>query len=278
MGIGTGAAPLGALPQYNIVLAEADPSSEQEQVAKEFPPGMVQVERSGTKTFLNVTGGLLGVGGAAMLAGSLLTKAPAGAIASRMATLPLILGGSLVGAGAMSLLGSSVLPAKDRLAVATNIPTQAKAGEIAGGYPGRSMEVVQTTKGDWAVIDNGPAKNYGSHSYNRGHYYGDGHYHGTHYYGDGHYHDPGYYEPYYPDPDDSWYNPPARNYPSGGTSRGDDSGSGSGGWTPSYPSGGTSSGDSGGYSYDPPSSGGSSGGSSSWGNSSSNGNPSYDDF
>jgi hypothetical protein len=307
--------------------AATEPTSEQQQIAKDFPPGMVQLERKGAQLGMQIPGGLLALGGATLLGISLLSRRAPGAAESRLLASPLLIGGGLVAAGAGLVGGSSLIGPKSTLAVATNIPTQARAGEIAGTYVGRQTKVVQDIHGKWAVLDEGPARSGGgsggSYGYERGrgHYYGDGHFHGHHYHGDGHYHPRDYYpDPYYPGSGDYYpipYDPPSypsNPYPGGGTSGGDDYD-----YTPSYPSnpgGGTSSGDDYDYSppsydppsydppsydppsydppsydppsydppsydppsYDPPSYDPPSYDSGGYGDSSSNGNPSYDDF
>ncbi len=290
------------------------PTTEQEQIAKDFPAGTVQLERKDLQRGMLIPGGLLALGGATLLGISLLSRRAPGAIASRLLAAPLATGGGMVGAGAATVVGAQLLPPKSRLAVATNIPTQARAGEIAGTYAGRQMKVVQDIHGKWAVLDEGPARSGGGsggqygYERGRGHYYGDGHFHGQHYHGDGHYHPRDYYpEPYYPGTGDYYpipYNPPSSypgsgRYPGGGTSHGDDwgtsPGDGSGSYNPpsynppSYnpPSYNPPSYDPPSYnppsynppSYNPPSYNPPSySPPSDWGNSSSNGNPSYDDL
>lgn len=286
----------------------------QARIAKEHPAGIVQVERSGLKLGGQIAGGVLGVAGAAVLGISLLTGR-GGGVESRLRMAPLLLGGGLVAGGAAAAFGQELLPTKRVVAAATKIPTRAEAQEIANTMADRRTEVVRDeATGTFAVIDKGPmASGYvprgDSYGGGYGHYHGS-HYHDHHHYsGDHHYHDGGYtgpwlpdYSDHYPDPhypspgsyptspgDDFGYDwepyvPPSHG---GGTSSGDDHDYG-GGWG----SGGTSSGDDGGSSYvppaynppaynppsyDPPSyGGGSSGGYG--GNSTSNGNPSYDDF
>ncbi len=293
--------------------ATTEPTAEQQQIAKDFPPGLVEVERSGLKLGLQIPGGALALGGAALLGISLLSRRAPGAAESRLLAAPLVLGGSLVGLGAASAIGAELLPPKKTVAVATNIPTRVRAQEIANTMPDRETKVVQDVRGKFAVVDEGPIRSGGSVDYGyqrgNGHFYGDGHFHGHHYSGDGHYHQPDYYEPYYPGTGDYYptpYNPPSYpdypsgGYPGGGTSGGDDYDYN----PPSYPGnsgGGTSGGDDYGYnppsydppsydppsydppsydppSYDPPSYDPPSYDSGGYGDSSSNGNPSYDDF
>ncbi len=284
---------------------KTEPTAEEIAFATQYPAGPVELERKGLKLGLQIPGGLMALGGAALLGISLLSRRPPGAAESRLLASPLMIGGGLIGAGAASVIGAELLPPKTKIAVASGLPTRAKAGEFAGKMVGREYSIEQDTKGKWAVFDEGPLKNTRGYEYGRGHSYG----HGSHY--DDYYRTHGHYEPYYPGhnydryyPDyptsypDPWY-----PIPSGGsTSRGDDYD-----YSPSYPStgsGGTSRGDDGGGSYNPPPSsydppsydppsydppsydppsydppsydppsydyGG--------GNSSSNGNPDYDDF
>ncbi|MCB0879909.1 MAG: hypothetical protein KDC46_13135 [Thermoleophilia bacterium] len=283
--------------------SSTEPTAEEVAFAKQYPAGPVQIERTGLKTTLHVTGGIGGIGGALILGASLLGGRSGGAV-SRPLTAALVAGGAMVGVGALSLLGAAVVKPETRIAVASGLPTQAMAGEFAGKMVGRQYSIKQDIHGKWAVFDEGPLKNTRGYNYGRDHYYGRG----SHY--TDYYNQHGYYEPYYPGRydygtyypgypssyPDPWEYQPSGGYPSGGTSRGDSYPSSGGG----YSSGGSTSrgDDSGGSSYDPPSydppsydppsydppsydppdyGGGYSGGSS-WGDSSSNGNPSYDDF
>jgi hypothetical protein len=264
-----------SLPQATTAddAGSVETTAEQGQVARDYPAGIVQIERSGLKTWLRITGGLAALGGATVLGLSLLSRRAPSAGASRLLVAPLLIGGGLVAGGAGSAFGAELLPPKSQVAVATKIPTQAKAGEIAGKLVGHETKIVKATDGTWAVLDEGPRTGYSSPSYNSGHYYGDGHFHGQHYYGDGHYHEPTYYEPYYPGSGDYYPTPSYPSNPGSGTSRGDDSGSS---YTPprydppahNPPAHNPPANDP--PSHNPPS--------SSYGNSSSNGNPSYDDF
>lgn len=266
---------IGLMPRH-AAAAPTSSTSAADTAATEFPAGPVQLERSGLKAGLRIPGGIAALAGAALLGVSLLSRKPAGAIESRLLTAPLAVGGTLVGVGAASVLGAELVQPRTRLALATNIPTAAKASEVARTFD-RQTEVVKDVNGRYAVLDLGP-KQMGGGSYippRDNHYYGDGHRHDHHWYGDGHghYHPPDYVDPYYPT--EPYYPPTSpgddyNDYPSGGsggsTSRGDDGGSYN---PPSYdpPSYDPPSYDP--PSYDPPSYGG---------NSSSNGNPSEDDF
>jgi hypothetical protein len=324
------------------------PTPEEVAFAKAHPAGQIHVERSGLKLAARITGGTLGLGGAALLGISLLSRGGAGAGASRLLAGPLIAGGGLVALGAGAAIGAELIKPRQEIAVATNFPTRGDAQQFANKMVGRVAEVVQDEGGKWAVLDRGPVQGTYGYQSGGGSYYGGNGYHGYHYYGDGHNHAYGYYEPYYPghynhgyypdydwgssydpwdtyprptggytSPGDDYYPDTGGGYSGGSTSPGDDypsSGGGynSGGSTSSgddYPSSGGSSYDPPSYdppsydppsydppsydppsydppsydppsydppSYDPPSYGGGSDYGS--GNSSSNGNPSYDDF
>lgn len=295
-------APQVALPATRAADDAATPTADQETVATEFPAGSVQLERTGPKTGLRISGGLLATGGAALLGISLLSRGGAGAIESRLRLSSLLLGGGLVGTGAASVLGAELLPTKTKFAIATKLPTEARAREIAATFTDRRTSIVRDVTGSFAVIDEGPrAASNGSGYSGNGHYYGDGHYHGHHYVGDGHNHGGNFYpDPYYPGSGNYYPDPYYPTPSNGNTGRGDD-------YSPSYPSypsnpGGsnTGRGDDGGSSYDPPSYDPPSYDPPSYdppsydppsydppsydppshdsGDSSSNGNPSYDDF
>lgn len=293
------------------------PTPEEAAIAAAHPPGAVQVERAGLKLGTRITGGALGLSGAAILGISLLSRGNAGG-ASRLLAGPLVAGGGLVALGAGAAIGAELIKPREEIAVATKFATRGDAQQYANKMVGRVAKIVQEEGGTWAVLDRGPVQGTYGYQSGGGYYYGDRYSHGYRY-------DNGnrYYEPYYPGrygrdyyPDYNWgggYNPwDTYPIPSGGyTSPGDDyyPGSGGGSTSPgdgyypggsgggSYPSsgGGTSSGDDGGGydppsynppsydppSYDPPSYDPPSyGGGSDYGggNSSSNGNPSYDDF
>lgn len=273
-----------ALPQAtktDDAAGATSPTEQQQQIAKDFPAGTVQVERSGLKLGVRIGGGVAAAGGATMLALALLPGRGLG----RALMAPLVAGGGLVAAGLGSALGAGLLPPASQVAIATKIPTQAKAGEIAGSFSHRITQVVKTTDGTWAVIDEGPARGTSSPSYHPGHSYGDGHFHGQHYVGDGHYHDHGYYEPFFPEPDYSSPTPnyprvpnggyPGGRYPGGGTSSGDDRGT-----TPSRPKPKPRPPAYNPPKYDPPSYNPPKYNPPSYnnGNSTRNGNPSFDDF
>src|SRR5690606_848188 len=79
---------------------EAKPTAEQEQIAKDFPAGMVQLENKGAQLAMQIPGGLLALGGATLLGISLLSRKAPGAIESRLLASPLLFGGGMVAAGA----------------------------------------------------------------------------------------------------------------------------------------------------------------------------------
>jgi hypothetical protein len=294
-----------ALPPAALAASETKgPTAEEKAFARKYPAGPVELERTGLKRGLQITGGLAGLGGATLLGISLLSGRAPGSGASRLLMAPLAIGGGLVAAGAGAAFGAELLPPTTKIAVASGLPSRSMAGEFAGKMVGRKYSIEQDVKGKWAVFDEGPLPNTRGYEYGRDRYYGGSDRHHDYYHRHGHYEPyyPGYYDydvyypnypthlpdPWYPSPssgrtsrgDDYDYSP---SYPSSGgsTSRGDDYAPPSYS-TPSYdpPSYSTPSYDPPSYStpsYDPPSYSTPSY-DSSYGNSSSNGNPSYDDF
>lgn len=230
-----------------------EPTAEDIAFAEQYPAGPVQLEKKGFKNGLRIGGAAAGLTGSILLGASLLGR---GGAMTRPGIPGLALGGALVGAGALAAIGAGLVKPETRIAVASGLETRVQAQEYANKMTGRRSSVAEDVNGKWAVFDEGPLENTRGYSYGRDHRYGSGSYYDDYYreYG---YYEPYYpgvydYDVYYPGYSGSDYPwTPAPSY-GGGTSYGDDYDYG---YTPSYPSGGSSGGTSSGddYSYDPPS-------------------------
>jgi len=120
--------------------------------ANRYPAASISMERRGGKLTLQVPGGLMALGGATVLAFSLLSTGAPGAIVSRMSMTPLLMGGLLVGGGAAAVFGAELVPPKSRHALASDIPTAAIASKVAATFP-QSTEVVRDEAGRFAVLE-----------------------------------------------------------------------------------------------------------------------------
>lgn len=164
-----------------------------------YPSGTALVRRAGLENSMLGLGIASGAIGLAIAGAALLSKAPAGAIASRLAVKPFLIAGAFAGVGA--LLGTSPLwiPPRSRDAKAMGIPSEAAALIAAAGFS--NVEVVKTIDGTWAVVDRPVRRSGGGNS-------GGGSYHNDNdYYNPPSYNPPPAYDP--PSYDPPSYDPPS---------------------------------------------------------------------
>jgi hypothetical protein len=167
-----------------------------------YPTGNVQVERTTAKKWALGVGGGLATTGVVLGVLTLLSRAPAGAIASRLNLGTLAIAGGLLGAGGMVASSALWMPPTTKTAVAMNIPDATEAERVLGTFTG-SHQIVQATDGTWAVIDK-PVHSSGGGGGGGGR---------SHYYDDGpDYYDPPSYSPPHYDPPS--YDPPSYDPPS----------------------------------------------------------------
>jgi len=115
-----------------------------------FPPGPVQIERTGWRSTLGISGIALASGGIAAGATALIRSATSGGGARLHLPMMLAFGAAaLVGgatAGASRLIGP-----RTEQALASGIPTREQAGDVARRISGRT-KVVETADGSFAVL------------------------------------------------------------------------------------------------------------------------------